>query len=167
MVTILIVGILLSLPLAEILVLIEIGAKVGAGITILICVVTAIVSTFLFRIQGFSTLTRAQKSLALGQMPVENIVDGLGLFIAAGLLFIPGFITDFIGCSLFIPPFRLFILKIIFKKLIFKMDTHHRTNAETIFEGEILDGEFRKNSEQKVRRKSLKDKTEYHKSILK
>src|SRR5690606_28196202 len=41
-----------------------------------------------------------------GRVPGKDLVDGVMIFVAGILLFIPGFITDILGLLLFIPAVR-------------------------------------------------------------
>ena len=63
------------------------------------------------RLQGLAALTSAQADLANGKPPVEAVADGVFLIIAAPFLMTPGFITDFIGFSLLVPPVRRWIAR--------------------------------------------------------
>jgi UPF0716 protein FxsA len=56
--------------------------------------------------QGFATLTRANQKLQSGQLPAQEIVEGMLLAAAGALLLTPGFITDTIGFVLLTGPLR-------------------------------------------------------------
>ena len=64
----------------------------------------------LFRVQGLSTLRRVQAHLDAKEMPVGDLLSGVGILLAALLLFIPGFVTDALGFLLFIPPLRKILM---------------------------------------------------------
>ena len=98
--------ILIGGPIAEIWVLIEMGSEIGAVTTIALIVATAVLGTLLFRIQGMATLARVRAHLDRNEMPVGELLSGLGLLLAGVLLLVPGFITDAIGLLLFIPGLR-------------------------------------------------------------
>ncbi|NQW11910.1 MAG: FxsA family protein [Alphaproteobacteria bacterium] len=98
--------VLIGAPIVEIWVLIEIGGEIGAIPTIALIVATAVLGTFLFRIQGMATLARARAHLERNEMPVGELLSGLGLLLAGVLLLVPGFVTDAVGLLLFIPPLR-------------------------------------------------------------
>lgn len=110
----------IGLPIAEILTFIEVGGRIGGLPTIGATIVTAIIGAALFRFQGMTTLARAQASLQNGRMPLEEVVGGLGLLLAAICLFVPGFVTDTVGFLLFIPPVRLVILGTMLRPLLRK-----------------------------------------------
>lgn len=99
----------IAIPLIEIYFLIEIGSAIGALPTILAIVFTAVLGVFLIRIQGFSTMQKAQTAIQSGQVPALEMIEGVMLLIAAVLLLIPGFATDTVGFVLLIPPVRKFL----------------------------------------------------------
>ena len=47
--------------------------------------------------------------MAAGTVPVDAVVDGVLLIVAAPLLMTPGFITDALGFALLTPPIRRLI----------------------------------------------------------
>ncbi len=102
----LILFVLIGVPVAEIWLMIEIGAEIGAPATIALIITTAVIGTLLFRVQGLATLRRVQGSLARDEMPVGELLSGFGLLLAGLLLLVPGFATDLLGLVLFIPPVR-------------------------------------------------------------
>jgi UPF0716 protein FxsA len=93
----------------EIYVFLQVGGLIGTWPTIAIVVLTAILGTWLLRLQGLATLRRFQHSLAQNVLPVGEVFDGLCLLVAGALLLTPGFVTDTIGFLLFVPPLRRWI----------------------------------------------------------
>jgi UPF0716 protein FxsA len=98
-------------PLAEIAVLIRVGSWLGLLPTLALIVLTAVIGTVMLRQQGFAVLTRAQRQLEQGVMPVAEVFEGLCLLVAGALLLAPGFITDTCGALLLLPPVRSFIYR--------------------------------------------------------
>lgn len=98
-------------PLAEIYVLLTVGGAIGVWPVIAACIATAVIGGFILRLQGLAALGGARRDLEAGRVPVEAVADGVFLAIAAPLLMTPGFITDAIGFSLLIPPFRRWIAR--------------------------------------------------------
>jgi len=76
-------------PLAEIAVLIQVGGWIGVAPTLALIILTAIAGTWMLRHQGFSVLTRAQRQLEQGVMPVAEVFEGLCLLVAGVLLLVP------------------------------------------------------------------------------
>jgi UPF0716 protein FxsA len=98
--------VLVSVPLVEIYVLIQVGRVVGAGTTVALVVFTAVLGAWLLRGQGLATLARARATLDQGQLPAEELVEGLILLLAGVLLLTPGFVTDALGFAALLPPVR-------------------------------------------------------------
>lgn len=96
----------IGIPLIEIALFIEVGGAIGTPATIAVVIGTAILGAWMLRRQGLSTAKTAQAKLQRGEMPVEQAFDGMFLVFAGGLLLTPGFLTDVIGFSLFIPQVR-------------------------------------------------------------
>lgn len=99
----------IGIPLIEIALFIEVGGAIGTAATIAIVIGTAFLGAWMLRQQGLATAQRAQAKLQRGEMPVEQAFDGMFLVFAGGLLLTPGFLTDAIGFSLFIPQVRQFL----------------------------------------------------------
>ena len=96
----------LTVPLVEIYFLIQVGQEIGALSTVLLCILTAALGAILLRIQGILTLMNAREKLRQGEIPADNLLEGLILLIAGVLLLTPGFITDVIGFLCLVPSLR-------------------------------------------------------------
>lgn len=89
--------------------LIEVGGYIGAWPTIALVMITAVIGVSLLRIQGLATLTRGVGRLNRGELPAEEMVEGLLLAVAGALLLTPGFVTDLAGFILLAPAGRRLI----------------------------------------------------------
>ena len=98
--------IFIVIPIAELLLLFEVADWIGGVPTLLLVIVTAFVGLSVLKHQGFSTLTRANVRMRSGQLPAQEIIEGMMLAFAGALLLTPGFITDTIGFILLTPLFR-------------------------------------------------------------
>ncbi|MCG6939429.1 MAG: FxsA family protein [Gammaproteobacteria bacterium] len=101
------------IPLVELYFIIVVGEMIGAFWTIVLVLLTAVIGVNLLRIQGMSTLTRAQQTMAQGQIPAMEMMEGVALAVAGVLLITPGFITDSIGFLCLIPATRKAIIKFL------------------------------------------------------
>ncbi|HEX9757258.1 MAG TPA: FxsA family protein [Nitrospiria bacterium] len=99
----------LAVPLVEIYFLIKVGEIFGAFHTVFFVILTAIIGAFFARLEGLRTLGKMQIQLQNGQMPAEEIIDSLLIFMASVLLLTPGFLTDAIGFLILFPVTRVFI----------------------------------------------------------
>lgn len=95
-----------SVPVAEIMLFIQIGGWAGLWPTVGAIVVTAAAGAALVRRQGLKTLERVRGALAENRAPVTEAVEGVFLLAAGALLLTPGFMTDAAGFALLIPPLR-------------------------------------------------------------
>lgn len=93
-------------PLGEMLLLFEVSDRIGSLVTLGLVVATAVIGVQILKRQGFATLTRANQKLQSGQLPAQEIVEGMLLAAAGALLLTPGFITDTIGFVLLTGPLR-------------------------------------------------------------
>ncbi|APW96660.1 membrane protein FxsA [Halobiforma lacisalsi AJ5] len=74
---------------------------------VLLVVLTGLVGMLLVRAEGRRTIRKMQRTLAQGQPPTNELLDG-GLLIASGaFLLTPGLVTDLIGFLLVVPPTRI------------------------------------------------------------
>ncbi len=126
----------LTVPLAEIYFLIQVGEHIGALSTILLCILTAALGAILLRIQGILTLLRAQRKLQQGEIPADDLLEGLILLIAGALLLTPGFATDVIGFLCLIPALR----SLLALKLLHRIFHSHSVNVRE--KNIVVEGEF-------------------------
>ena len=93
-------------PLVEIYLLIQVGSVIGGIPTVFLVVFTAVLGALLLRQQGFATIGRVQASLARGEIPAVELLEGAMLILGGALLLTPGFFTDAIGFVFLIPLLR-------------------------------------------------------------
>ena len=141
-------ALLIGIPLIEIALFIEIGDEIGVWPTIGLCIATALAGSLMLRIQGFSTLTRARAAMARDEMPVREMLDGVGLVIAGAMLLTPGFATDTVGLLLFVPALRRWLGRGLWRVLV-KSGRFHVVGAPFPGSssrqrgGTVIDGEYR------------------------
>ena len=87
----------LLVPLVEIYFMIKVGSWIGAFTTVVLVVLTAVLGAALARHQGLATLQRLQQTIARGEAPALEMLEGGLLLVGALLLLVPGFITDLAG----------------------------------------------------------------------
>ena len=106
------------IPIIEIYLLIQVGEVIGAGWTILLVVLTAVIGVWLLRIQGLSTLMRAQQRMRENQLPAREILEGIALVVAGAFLLTPGFFTDTLGFLLLFPPTRIALVSVMASRMV-------------------------------------------------
>ncbi|MGA1856661.1 FxsA family protein [Azospirillum sp. 11R-A] len=97
---------ILLLPILEIVGFIQVGDWIGAGPTIGLLALSAVVGMLIVRHQGLASLSKAQAAAARGEAPIGTVLDGFCAVLAGVLLIIPGFLTDILGILLLIRPLR-------------------------------------------------------------
>lgn len=156
--------ILIGVPAGELWLLIEVGGEIGAAPTIALIILTAVLGTILFRVQGLATPERLRGHVSRRETPVAEVVSGFGLLFAGLLLLIPGFATDALGFLLFIPPLRRWLAGLLIAHIVARGGT-------TIFvdlgtgrgpggPGDVIDGEYEDLSESRPEKDSSRDGTE-------
>ncbi len=121
----------LVIPIIEVYLLIEVGGLIGAGWTILLVVLTAVIGVNLLRQQGLSTLMRANQVMSQGQIPAMEMMEGLFLAVGGALLITPGFFTDAIGFICLLPFTRRGIIQYLLLNSAIKTSyTVHQENRD-------------------------------------
>ena len=126
--------IFIGLPALEIFLMIKIGGEIGAFNTIALIFLTAIVGLFYARLQGIQILKSGIVNMYQNKVPINEIISGTSIALAALLLIIPGFFTDLIGFLLLIPFTRNILLKIFLKKKI----VINKAKENNTIDGEIV-----------------------------
>jgi UPF0716 protein FxsA len=103
-------------PFIEIYLLIKIGGQVGAFNTILIVILTGLLGASLARLEGIKTMTKVRDSLNRGDLPAEEMLDAMLIFVAGIVLLTPGFLTDLTGLALLVPKLRFWFKRWLRKK---------------------------------------------------
>jgi UPF0716 protein FxsA len=155
---------LLLFPVLELFVLVKVGMSIGFLPTFLLVVAGSMLGVFVVRIAGVATALSARQSLARGELPAQQMLDGLMMTIGGGLLVLPGFISDVLGL-LFLMPFtrRLIVGKVrnraeaqAARQRAFAENMHAANSTgpmhpgaarpearrPEVIEGEVIEGEF-------------------------
>ncbi len=93
----------LLFPLIELALLIQVGSAIGVLPTLLLVIATAVLGSILLRVAGVATAWRAREKLARGELPEQEMLEGLLIAVGGGLLLLPGFISDIFGAFCLIP----------------------------------------------------------------
>jgi UPF0716 protein FxsA len=132
----------LVIPIIEIYLLIQVGQVIGAGWTIFLVVLTAVIGVALLKHQGLSTLNRAQLKMQQNELPAREILEGMGLVVAGALLLTPGFFTDAVGFFLLFPPTRILIVSAIASRLVTSasVSMHGHVHRHRHDDSNVIDG---------------------------
>ncbi len=94
---------LVTVPLVELYLLIELGGVIGAWPTVGLVVLTGVIGSWLLRQQGMRTVALIRADLDAGRLPTERIVSGLFILVGGAFLLTPGILTDVAGFLLMVP----------------------------------------------------------------
>ena len=130
--------IFLVVPIVEIYLLIQVGQVIGAGWTIFLVVLTAVIGVALLKRQGLSTLNRAQRKLEANELPAGEILEGMGLLVAGALLLTPGFFTDAVGFLLLFPPTRILLVRAVASRIVMSASVKVQTPEQR--RDDVIDG---------------------------
>ena len=133
--------IFICLPALEIYLLIEVGGQVGALNTVGLIFFTAIIGLYFAKYQGLKTLKSGMINLYQNKIPVYEMISGASIALAAFLLIVPGFFTDFIGFLLLVPFTR---------KILFILTLRKKTKKNNKSENKIIDGEIIENNKDEL-----------------
>ncbi|MEQ9887738.1 FxsA family protein [Pectobacterium zantedeschiae] len=121
----------------EISLFIQVAEVLGVAMTLLLVVFTSCVGVSLVRNQGMKTLVQMQQKMAAGESPAAEMVKSVSLVLAGFLLLIPGFLTDFLGLLLLLPPVQKSLtLKLMPHLHIWRSGSSTPSSGGNTFEGE-------------------------------
>ena len=145
-------------PILEMALLIKVGQWLGVLPTIALVLLTAIVGVTLLKWQGVSTLLRARQKMQAGDIPAEEMFEGIFLAVGGALLLTPGFFTDAIGFACLLPMVRRRLVRYMIRRGIlvagsqvygagayyqsdiegeaWRSGQHHRPDADRIIEAD-------------------------------
>ena len=127
--------IFICLPALEIYLLIKVGDVVGALNTVALIFLTAVIGIYFAKHQGIQTLKSGIINLYQNKMPVYEMISGASIAVAALLLIVPGFFTDFIGFLILIP----FTRKILFSSVLKNKTKMDGKSENKTIDGEVID----------------------------
>lgn len=155
-------------PIIEIALFVQLGGFLGLWPTIALVLVTAVVGASLVRSQGIATLMSVQSRLQQGELPAQQIVEGVMLAVAGVLLLTPGFMTDALGMLVLLPAPRAMLAKQLMSRVKLQgmgsgfsagfgggqgfsgqgpFDHHSDPSKPRSSDGDVFDGEFERKDE--------------------
>jgi len=128
--------VIIFLPLIEIYFFVQIGTEIGALSSILLTLFTAFLGMLTIKYQGMSSFTQARQSILNTHNPGVEILSNFLLLGSGIFLFIPGFVTDFLGVILLFPFFRVLLVQLFITKLI---NNYQSSKSENRKEKDYID----------------------------
>ncbi len=99
---------LISLPIAEVALLVTVGQQIGVLPTIGILVAEAILGGWLVKREGSRAWTALNTTMQSGRLPSGELADAALILVGGTLLTLPGFVTDVFGLIFLLPFTRPF-----------------------------------------------------------
>ena len=103
-------------PIVELVVIIQVGQAIGVVPTIALLIVMGLGGSWLMKREGIGVYRRIEAQLAAGRMPGRDLVDGFLILFGGALMLTPGFVSDFLGISLLLPPVRAVVRRVLAKR---------------------------------------------------
>ena len=103
-------------PIAELIVLIQVGQLIGVWWTILLLLADAVLGSLLWRSQGRAVWRRFNAAVSEGRMPHREVIDGVLVIFGGALLLTPGFISDVFGVLFLLPPTRALLRGLLVRR---------------------------------------------------
>ena len=138
----------IAVPIIEIGLFIQVGGFLGVWTTIALVLITAFVGASLVRSQGIRTLLTVQQRLQAGELPAQEILEGVLLAVSGVLLLTPGFMTDTLGMVILLPGPRAMLARYLMKKVVVQGSYHSPFNSSTGHgnsrhsDGQTYEGEY-------------------------
>ena len=108
---------LFVVPIIEVMLFVTVGGEIGLWATLGIIVATAAIGSWLLSVHGRGLPQRIQQELQSSGFPAQSLFEGLCLGVAAIFLMTPGFFTDAVGFSLFLPPVRTQLFRFLSQRV--------------------------------------------------
>ncbi len=115
-------------PLTELFLLLWLADKTSWLFTLWLVIFTGVLGAWLARREGLRCLREIQQRIDRGELPTDSLLEGVMILVAGAVLVTPGVLTDILGFSLLIPPFRRVIRRWLAGRITAKVAMHHPGN---------------------------------------
>lgn len=109
-------------PLVELMLLIEVGERIGALPTVALVVLTGVAGASLARHEGAHAWREVRGELGRGRIPGRELLSALLVLLAGALLVTPGVLTDAAGLLVLVRPLRARVVELLRGRLVEKME---------------------------------------------
>ena len=107
------VVLLVTVPILEVWLLIQVGQVIGVGPTLAILVAEALVGGWLMRREGSRAWLALVEAFQRGRMPVTELTNAALVLVGGVLLLLPGFATDVVGLICLLPFTRPLVRRVL------------------------------------------------------
>ncbi|KNC14448.1 FxsA family protein [Pseudomonas coleopterorum] len=101
----------LLFPVLELYVFFKVSTAIGFFPALLLIIAGSVLGVLVMRVAGLATVLRTRASLQRGELPAEQMFNGLVTAMGGVLLIVPGFITDVFGVLCLLPFTRHFLIR--------------------------------------------------------
>jgi UPF0716 protein FxsA len=98
-------------PLAEILVILQVGEAIGGWWTAALLVADSLLGAYLLRVEGRRAWSEFRSALEEGRWPGDEVAQGALVIVGGTLLLTPGFLTDALGFLFLLGPTRRMVAR--------------------------------------------------------
>ncbi len=93
-------------PIAELVVIGQVSARIGLGFTLALLLVDSLIGAVLIRREGRRAWRAFRRALEEVRWPGDEVAQGALVLVGGALLLTPGFLTDVVGLLAVLPPTR-------------------------------------------------------------
>ncbi|MCX7080485.1 MAG: membrane protein FxsA [Pseudomonas sp.] len=93
----------LVFPVLELFVFVQVSSAIGFFPALALIILGSMLGVLVLRVAGLATALRARESLNRGELPAQQMLEGLMMALGGGLLILPGFISDVVGLVMLLP----------------------------------------------------------------
>jgi UPF0716 protein FxsA len=104
-------------PLSEIVLFIYLSQLIGQYLILALAAIIGLVGVLVAARQITIILKKLKSKIKKGEYPGQEFIDLAGILIGSVFLLTPGFITDFVGFLLLIPPVRVALGRLIVRRM--------------------------------------------------
>lgn len=120
-------------PIVELFVLVWVASLIGVIPAMALVLVVSFAGAWLVKREGLSVARRVQDKMDRGEVPATEMVNGLLILMAGGLMVFPGFVTAFVGLILLFPPTRALVRALLMRRFEARIATSFATPAGSMF----------------------------------
>jgi UPF0716 protein FxsA len=104
---------LIVVPVVELAVMVQVASMIGVLPTVALVLASCVAGAWLMKVEGLGVLRRMQTQVAEGQVPTNEVVDGVLILVGGLLMVLPGFVTGVLGLLLLVPPVRALLRPVV------------------------------------------------------
>ncbi len=110
---IVLLALFILVPIIEIALIVQVSHLIGGWNAIALLIVISFAGAWLMRHEGFVVLRKIREQVDRGNVPSNELIDGLLVLVGGLMMLTPGFLTDGLGLLLVFPLTRIGIRTVI------------------------------------------------------